>query len=159
LEEIYNNKLVLEKYPGKGGWIFVILEGLPKQPKSGKGNWAKAHGSIDDYVLGEITLWPMPNGKVFMPVKAAIRKVIKKEEGDTVHVILYGKSPEPQVQINDFLASLACDPLAQKTYNNLSPNAQKQVIGYIFEKDDTDTQIDRMTHCLKDLAKGFVPNI
>lgn len=31
----------------------------------------------------------MGNGKLFLPVKAEIRKKIKKAEGDKVHVILY----------------------------------------------------------------------
>jgi hypothetical protein len=39
-------------------------------------------GTIDDFEIRKYHLMPMGNGKFFLPVKAEIRKKIKKEAGD-----------------------------------------------------------------------------
>jgi hypothetical protein len=78
----------LKKFPGKGGWTYVVIsEILPD--KRAKFGWVKVKGSIDSFKLKDYKLMPMANGKLFLPVRAEIRKAIKKEEGDSVHVVLY----------------------------------------------------------------------
>ncbi|MDN3710414.1 DUF1905 domain-containing protein [Myroides ceti] len=43
----------------------------------------------DDFEISGYHLQPMGNGSLFLPVKAEIRKKIRKTAGDSVHVILY----------------------------------------------------------------------
>ncbi len=156
MPEIYNEKLQLEKYPGKGGWVYVLLENLPKLPKA-KGNWMKVSGSIDGYDFVDVSLWPMPNGKVFMPVKAAIRKVIGKEEGDMVHVVLQGPEQHVAIVENDFLQALADDPLAKGYFEKLSLSQQKTISSYIFEPTEPEQQLERLAAALKSMAMGLRP--
>lgn len=79
---------LLEKFAGKGGWTYAqIPEILPN--KHTHFGWVRVNGSIDDYKIEHYHLMPMGNGKLFLPVKAEIRKKIKKQAGDYIQVILY----------------------------------------------------------------------
>lgn len=49
----------------------------------------KVRGSVDGYELNGHTLMPFGKGVMMMSVNAEIRRKIKKEEGDTVHITLY----------------------------------------------------------------------
>jgi hypothetical protein len=64
---------VLEKIPGKGGWTYVVINEIAPD-KRAKFGWVKVRGSIDDYELNQYKLMPMGNGKLFLPVRAEIRK-------------------------------------------------------------------------------------
>ena len=151
--EIINKKLILEKYPGKGGWIFVLLENLPKF-KKGKSNWVTVSGRIDSYEVENVKLWPMGNGKSFMPVKADIRKIIKKNEGDEVQVVLYGEAPTPDITKSDFILCLDDEPLAKKYFNYLSQKEKDLYINWIFSINDEETKIDRMGKSINALSKN-----
>lgn len=59
----------------------------------------KVKGTIDSYAFNQYKLMPMGNGRLFLPVKAEIRKKINKKEGDLVHVILY--SDESPIVVPD----------------------------------------------------------
>ena len=77
----------LKKFPGKGGWTYAEIPEIPQDRKAHFG-WVRVNGSIDGYPLNKHKLMPMGNGTLFLPVKAAIRKKIGKEEGDHVQIIL-----------------------------------------------------------------------
>ncbi len=79
---------LLEKYPGKGGWTYVVIPEIEQNKKNPFG-WVRVKGYIDSYELKQYKLMPMGNGRLFLPVKAEIRKKIGKQQGDMVRVILY----------------------------------------------------------------------
>lgn len=85
---VVNAKFLLKKFPGKGGWTYTEVPQI-KQDKRNPFGWVRVKGSIDGFELSQYKLMPMGNGKLFLPVKAAIRKAIKKEAGDHVSVILH----------------------------------------------------------------------
>ena len=84
---LVNKEYQLKKFPGKGGWTFAGIPEVP-QDKNAPFGWVKVCGSIDDYELKYYKLMPMGNGKLFLPVKAAIRKKIGKNAGDFVRIKL-----------------------------------------------------------------------
>ncbi|KAA6314725.1 hypothetical protein EZS27_034704, partial [termite gut metagenome] len=53
--------------------------------------WVKVKGSIDGFEFKNYHLLPTVkgNGRLFLAIKAEIRKAIKKQAGDSVHIILY----------------------------------------------------------------------
>jgi hypothetical protein len=157
MQEIFNDHLLLEKYPGKGGWIFVIVENIPKQPKTAKGNWLTLSGIIDGLALPVIKLWPNGVGKAFMPVNAEIRKKIGKSEGDSVHIILYGVKEIPMPDLKDFEETLQYEPTAQKFYDTLSNDEKNTVASFVFSKPEVHNQIEQMATALKLLAKRIIP--
>ena len=88
MNEIFNNFTKLKKYPGKGGWTYseILLDNSLKNKKFG---WVKVHGFIDQYSIDNYSVWTGKNGHIFVPIKKIIREKIKKEAGDTVHLIIY----------------------------------------------------------------------
>jgi len=76
---------ILKKMPGKGGWTYVSW------PESAAffdtRGLVKIGGKIDGYPF-KSSFMPMGDGTHLLPVKAGIRKAIKKDAGDTVTVKL-----------------------------------------------------------------------
>ena len=77
---------ILEKYPGKGGWTYVAIPEIPQDKKAYFG-WVRVRGSIDGFEFRSFNLMPMGNGCLFLSVRAEIRKVIKKQAGDTSYLM------------------------------------------------------------------------
>ena len=75
----------LQKSPNAGGWTYVVW------PKSA--TFFKTHGAVKvkgtiDGVPFQSSFMAMGNGVHMLPVKADIRKLIKKEKDATVTVVL-----------------------------------------------------------------------
>ena len=91
---LVDKQYLLEKLPGKYGWTFTIIPDILPDPKS-PFSWVIVRGSIDGYENRKYRLMPsggeMESGKghLFLAVKSEIRKIINKQAGDYVHIILY----------------------------------------------------------------------
>jgi hypothetical protein len=89
---LVDKKYLLEKFPGKGGWVYAIIPEIPPDKKS-QFSWVAVKGSIDGFKINKYHLMPtgkeQGKGQLFLSIKADIRKKIKKQEGDYVHIILY----------------------------------------------------------------------
>ena len=83
-----NKQYLLHRMPGKGGWTYARIEDFERD-KDRPFGMVRVKGSIDGYELDTCSIMPMGDGGLFLPVRAQIRKAIKKEEGDHVHIILY----------------------------------------------------------------------
>jgi len=76
---------LLQKSSNTGGWTYVVW------PESA--SFFKTHGAVKvkgtiDGVVFQSSFMAMGNGVHMLPVRAAIRKVIKKEAGQKVTVVL-----------------------------------------------------------------------
>lgn len=88
MDELLTDKeYQLERFPGKGGWTYVLLPEIPKDTEAAFGV-VKVKGTIDNYEVSDVSLMSF-QGVLMMAVKAEIRKAIGKEEGDAVHITLY----------------------------------------------------------------------
>lgn len=101
---LIDKQITLERMPGKGGWTFARIEGIENEG-GGAFGMLRVKGSIDDYEVEGCSIMPMGNGALFLPVKTEIRKKIKKEEGDTVHIVLF-KDDEPYKAPQDLIVRL-----------------------------------------------------
>jgi len=96
---------------------------------------------------------PMGDGKLFLPVKAEIRKKIKKQEGDYVQVVLYADN-EPLEVPEEMMLCLKEEPKALRFFKGLSESEQKHYIDWIYSSKKEETKIERLAKSINKLVKG-----
>ncbi|WP_276374188.1 YdeI/OmpD-associated family protein [Chryseolinea sp. H1M3-3] len=153
MKPLVNKKYRLEKFHGKGGWTFARIPEIIQDRKAHFG-WVKVRGSIDGYEIKKYHLMPMGNGNLFLPVKAEIRKKIKKDEGDLVHIILYADN-EPLEVPEEMLICLQDEPQALSFFNSLSESERKFYIDWIYSAKKEETKIDRIAKTINRLMQGL----
>lgn len=153
MKHLVDKKFKLEKFPGKGGWTFARIPQI-LQDKSKPFGWVKVRGTIDGYEIRKCHLMPMGDNKLFLPVKSEIRKKIKKEEGDTVHVILYPDN-EPLEVPHEMILCLKDEPSAYNFFQQLSESEQKFYIDWIYSAKKEETKIDRLAETINRLVRGL----
>lgn len=149
---LVSRKYLLQKFPGKGGWTFVVIPEVLQDKKTPFG-WVKVKGTIDDFEIKNYRLMPMGNGKLFLPVRAEIRKCIKKKEGDRVTVVLF-KDDSPLEIPEEILVCLRDEPQAYKTFLSYSEGEQKAYIDWIYSSKKEATKVDRITKTINRLLKN-----
>jgi hypothetical protein len=148
---LVNKSFLLEKYPGKGGWTYAAIPDIA-QDKNAPFGWVTVKGFIDDLEITHFKLMPMGNGRLFLPVKAGIRKKIGKSAGDWVKIILYPDN-DPTPIPEEFLACLKDDPGAYKTFLTYTNGQQKEFIDWIYSAKTDKTKVERMVETLNKLVK------
>ncbi len=148
---LYQADVLLEKFPGKGGWTYARIEAIAPNPQNPFG-WVQVQGTIDSFALHRYKLMPMGNGQLFLPIRAEIRKKIKKEAGDFVHVVLY--TDDSKGVFPDWIHhSLATDPDAERSFHILEVNQQQKYIDWVLAVKKEESQVERMAELLKKLAQ------
>jgi len=150
---LVNQKYTLERFPGKGGWTFVCLPGVAPDRKRRLG-MVKVRGTIDDYEISQYNLMPMRDGRLFLPIRAEIRKRIKKEAGDTVHITLYADET-PVKAPREMIQCLRDEPAAWKFYQSLTESEQKAYIDWIYTAKKEETKIERLASTVNRLQAGL----
>jgi len=151
-EPLVNDKFLLRKYPGKGGWTYTILPETVRKKKTPFG-WIQVRGFIDGFELKAYRLMPMSSGTLFLPVRAEIRKKIRKKEGDWVHVVLY--VDEAPIDIPEDL--LLCMQDSEDAYSNFLKCTEIEQRAFIYQvcsPKKEETRIERIVKVLQMLEKG-----
>ncbi len=92
----------------------------------------------------------MGDGNLFLPVKVEIRKVIKKQDGDYVHIILFPDN-EPMEVPEELLLCLNDEPEALQFFNSLTESEQKYYVNWIFSAKKVETKINRFAKAINRL--------
>lgn len=152
MQPIVDKKYLLSKFPGKGGWTYAVIEEIPQDRKS-KFGWVQVSGFIDDYELKNYKLMPMGNGKLFLPLKAEIRKKIKKEAGDWVHVVLH-VDDSSSVFPEEIIDCIKDEPDAYKVFLSYSEAEQKAYIDWILAAQIDEEKVSRIVKTINKLLRG-----
>ena len=150
---LVNKEYLLKKMTAKGGWTYTLIPEIPPD-KHAWFNWVQVRGTIDGYPIKQYKLMSAGNGSLFLPVKASIRKKIKKEEGDWVHIILY-RDDSPLEIPDEFLVCLLDAPKAHTFFETLSDSNKKYYIDWILEAKQLETKVNRMAKTIEKLEKGL----
>jgi hypothetical protein len=153
MKPLVNKTYKLEKFPGKGGWTFARIPEVLQDKKKPFG-WVKVRGSIDGYEIKKHSLAPMGDGTLFLAVRAEIRKKIKKNEGDLIHVILY-PDHEPMEVPEEMMLCLLDEPKSLKFFNSLSEREQKDYIDWIYSAKKEEKKVERMAEAINRLVNGL----
>jgi hypothetical protein len=151
---LVEKEVLLEKIPGKGGWTFARLPEILQEKKTPFG-WRKVRGFIDEYEIKSYHLMPMGNGQLFLPVKAEIRKAIKKKEGDLVKVILFADDLSIEAP-EEFIECLSDAPTALENYNAITESERRKYLNWIYSSKTEDTKVERLTVAIHLLEKGLL---
>jgi hypothetical protein len=148
-QPLINKSYLLEKFPGKGGWTYAAIPEISPDKHAHFG-WVRVKGSIDGYELKGYRLMPMGNGKLFLPVKAEIRKQIQKKAGDWVQLILYPDNT-PQEVPEELLLCLQDEPLAHQTFLSYTAGEQKAFVDWIYSAKTEETKVERIVQTINKL--------
>lgn len=147
-----NLSTIIEKFDKMGektGWTYVFIpfdvaEKInPKVKKS-----YRVKGKIDSIPIKQMALIPMGSGDFIIPLKADLRKKIKKQKGEKVKLVLELDASEFKIS-SDFLECLKDDKSAEKFFKALTPGHQKYYSKWIDEAKTIETKSKRIAQALE----------
>jgi hypothetical protein len=151
-QPLIDQLLTIEKYPGKGGWSYVLVKGVLPNKKA-KFGFVRIKGTIDGFEIKQYNLMPSGKDCLFLPIKAEIRKKIKKEAGDSVHVVLY--LDETPVELTEELKEcFEFYPEVYGTYKSLTDSEKKQYLDWVYEAKQDETKVRRIAQMMDRLSEG-----
>ena len=142
----------MQRMSGKGGWSYIEIKEISPDHKAHFG-MVRVKGYIDSYEIKQYNLMPMGNGNLFLPVKAEIRKKIKKEAGDLVHVKLY-LDASPLVIPQELIDCLNEYPEAMKFYESLTQSEKRLYLNWVYSAKQEDTKANRIVKMIDKLLLG-----
>jgi len=143
---LIDKEYLLEKFQGKGGWTYAqIPEILPG--KHLPFGWVRVRGTIDNFEIKNYHLMPMGNGSLFLPIKAEIRKRIKKKAGDFVRVTLFADNLPPEIP-EELKGCLLDEPNGLETFLTFTNSEQKAFIDWIYSAKTDKTKVERIVKTL-----------
>lgn len=148
---LVNKKYLLDRFQAKGGWTYAAIPDIA-QDKNSPFGWMKVRGTIDGYEIKNYHLMPMGNGKLFLPVKAEIRKAIKKKEGDYVHIVLYPDDKPVEVP-DELLNCLKDEPVAYQHFLDYSEGEKKAFVEWVYSAKKEETKANRIVKMIEMLVK------
>ena len=144
---------LLEKFPGKGGWTFARIPEIKPDINAPFG-WVKVSGTIDKYNFGILRLMPMGNGELFFSVNSVVRKAIKKQDGDTVHLILY-RVADIQTIPDEVFDCLKEDPAALGAFNLWTESKKLEFVRYVYDAKTETQKAERLVELLERLHQSY----
>ena len=153
-DPLVNSEYLLQKFPGKGGWTYAEIPEI-SQDKNNPFGWVTVKGRIDEFELNQFKLMPMGDGKLFLPVKAEIRKKIRKQAGDYVRIILY--LDQSKIEIPDEIQDcFKNEPeTVKQNFLRLSQGQQKAYLDWIYQAKTDDTKAIRILKMMDRLQKNM----
>jgi len=149
---LINDKYQLEKTPGKGGWTYVIIPRIHSKEELSFSK-AKFKGFIDAVEIKYCRLMSVGKDRLFLPVKAAIRKQLRKKAGDWVKVVLFLDDTPVEIPA-EFLLCLEEDQTAYDFFLRCTGGQQQAFINWIYAAKTETTKINRMAKALNKLVNG-----
>ena len=133
----------------KTGWtyVFIPFDVAEKLNKGVKKSY-RVKGKIDAVAIKQLALIPMGNGDFIIPLKAELRKKLKKQKGEKVKLSIELDASEFKFN-SDFLECLKEEKTAEKFFRSLPPSHQKYYSKWIEEAKTIDTKSKRIAQSIE----------
>ena len=148
---LVDKEYALFQLGGKGGWTFVEIPEIPL-PKTPFG-MMKVKGRIDCHEFSGVSLMPIGNGRIGLAVKAAVRKKIKKEAPDRVHITLF-EDKTPLIIPEELLLCMEDEPGVPEKFQTYSEGQKKAFTDWINSAKTEQARIDRIARTITMVQKG-----
>lgn len=150
IQPLVSGHYLLEKYPGSGGWTYAAIPEVVQNPNAPFG-WVKVKVHIDGIDFGQMKLMPMGNGRLFLPLRADIRKKIRKQAGDSVSILLFPDDDPPLMpqELVDCLRMGAADLYAR--FRALPEGEQNAKLKWIYAAKTPAAQAERIAQLIEEL--------
>lgn len=149
---LLDKECLLEKFSGKGGWTYAALPEISPD-KNAPFGWLTVNGNIDGYELKKHKLLPMGNGRLFLPVKAEIRKKISKQAGDFVRITLYVDKSPLEIPEEIILCFQNEPKEVYEHFIRLTKGEQKSYLDWIYAAKKAETKANRIINMINRLLK------
>ncbi|WP_114752048.1 DUF1905 domain-containing protein [Pleomorphovibrio marinus] len=150
MKVITEGTFILEKFPQKGGWTYVLFPALKKS--NAYFGMKKVEVHIDGHELGQMTLMPFGNGLLFLPINAKIRKQIKKESGHEVQITVFAQEAEEGIFGEKvILDCIREEPHAWEKFKALSLEERQTMLDGIIAHSSEEKRIQKIVQLMERL--------
>jgi hypothetical protein len=133
------------------GWVYALIDNAKKV--KGKYPKLKVKGKIEGFAISNVILASYGKEGYVLPVRAEIRKAIKKNAGDKVKIVLYPDDSTLEIP-EEFEICLKDEPKARAFFYTLSQSEQRMYTYWIDSAKRTETKSDRIAKSIERLKKG-----
>lgn len=147
---LVDKNYLLIKIGDKCAWTFAEIPEIP-MPKTSFG-MLRVKGKIDDYEFSNTHLMPLGNGNIGLAIKSSIRKKIKKQAGDIVHIILYEDKTLLKIP-EDLLLCMQDEEGVLEKFENYTDGQKKAFIDWINSAKTEQTQAERIVKTIDMVQK------
>jgi hypothetical protein len=137
----------------KTGWSYIkIPSKLARQLMPGNKKSFRVKGKLDDHPVSGMALLPMGEGDFILALKAAIRKAIRKQAGDTLEV-QFEVDKKEIVPPKDLLECLADEPEAAKRFKAMPKSHQNWYGNWVKAAKTEGTKTKRIVQTVEAMMK------
>ncbi len=144
----------------KTGWRYIevpadiALELKPNNKKS-----FRVKGALDSFSFEGFALMPMGDGKFIMPIKAEIRKAIRKEAGAMLTVKLEEHKDFKVAMPADLQECFEFDPETEAQFNSLAMSHRNYFIKWIESAKTSETRAKRIINTVNAMLRKWSYNV
>lgn len=140
----------------KTGWRYIeIPADMALEMKPGNKKSFRVRGKIDSYEISGFALMPMGDGKFIMPLKAELRKAIRKESGAMVRVQLEEHLNFKVAVPADLQDCFDFDPEAEIQFNTLAMSHRNYFIKWIDSAKTSETRAKRIVNTVNAMLRKW----
>lgn len=142
---------VIKKFAKQGektGWTYIdVPEKISSALKEGRRQSFRVKGKLDDVAINGAALLPMGNGNFILTLNAAIRKALRKKQGDTVQVKLEEDKKELKPPA-DLMLCMKDEQDALQFFESLTKGHQNYFGKWIDSAKTESTRAKRIAHTI-----------
>lgn len=144
----------------KTGWRYIeIPADIAQKLKSNNKKAFRVRGMLDSFAIEGFALMPMGDGKFIMPIKAEIRKSIRKEAGAMLTVKLEEHKDFKVLVPADLQDCFDFDPEAETQFNSLAMSHRNYFIKWIESAKTNETRAKRIINTVNAMLRKWSYNV